>query len=597
MQNQVLTAIGRMSQPIQSMNAASQTLSRAEQSFNKGASLMLKMDRLLGEEEARLQNNVNQSQKMLMAGIQQSNDMIYKERQFAMQEQQMANTEAQRGITNTLAQNRFDQASEMNDVNKAAQLIKIGESLKTWGVGGTKIPSENSTIITNQGLSLLGQKQLTPPSALPGQPSAGGTDVDSPQVAAIKKQIASSLDPLINANPLQKELVAKLQEGGYISSKMIGGMSADDLKNWNVNSPQSLAKVIKPEKLLDTYSLVYGSNESPETKKSMAQAILKSERSFFGSGLNTEEGRTKFVKTLGYDKNTADDLIDAYNKYVPDKKIQSQARNVFKMQMNAKAGNLELSEEQETEVTKAAKFISKAATNNSMVGDWFRAVGADNLSDLFKSGKTNIEVDKKLKEYMLDEIAEKGYSPTYTMVKKIASDPSGYMNTGTLVGDKLEKTSADVSDKLFNMLGKNKKEVLTEAPDYIDQSTKKFVEVPKDRTINWNPFSGKRNRRVGGAYDKQYAYQVGDKMVAPTEVGGHNMQALIAYSKSHPESKFARIMNSFDKKLGSAYLHNENPKTIEAVVDGKKYPIDVKTYEDYILLRRATGFTEMVKGE
>jgi len=101
-QNPVLSAINSMSNPIQGMQAASQMLVRAGQSFDKGASLALKLDRLFEEEEARLQNNVNQSQQMLMQGLKQSADFMFRSEDANYKEQAFNAAQKQNKFTNEL---------------------------------------------------------------------------------------------------------------------------------------------------------------------------------------------------------------------------------------------------------------------------------------------------------------------------------------------------------------------------------------------------------------------------------------------------------------------------------------------------------------
>lgn len=100
--NPVLDVINSMSAPVQSMGVAARTGSMAGQSFEKGASLALKLDTLLSEEEARLQNNVFKAQDMMRKTVAMQIDANYKDASLDMQAQQFNALQKQRQFTNDL---------------------------------------------------------------------------------------------------------------------------------------------------------------------------------------------------------------------------------------------------------------------------------------------------------------------------------------------------------------------------------------------------------------------------------------------------------------------------------------------------------------
>jgi len=86
----------------QSFNAASNMGANANRSFQQGASMALKMDQLLQEEENRLRNNAMQSQKVLQDSLTQQMNMQMKQQQLQFQKDQSA-----------IQQNQFDKNYEL----------------------------------------------------------------------------------------------------------------------------------------------------------------------------------------------------------------------------------------------------------------------------------------------------------------------------------------------------------------------------------------------------------------------------------------------------------------------------------------------------
>jgi len=93
----------------QGFSAATRAAAMAGNSFNKGASMALKMDQLLQEEEDRLYNKQKDAQKTLLTGIQQARENQFKE-QSATLAQQRANDANSRHAA-TLAQTKIQNAA------------------------------------------------------------------------------------------------------------------------------------------------------------------------------------------------------------------------------------------------------------------------------------------------------------------------------------------------------------------------------------------------------------------------------------------------------------------------------------------------------
>ena len=68
------------------MGQAGRALALAGQSFNRGASMALKIDQVLQEQENRLYNRQQQAQESLNKIVQQQIDNNFKERQAAINE-------------------------------------------------------------------------------------------------------------------------------------------------------------------------------------------------------------------------------------------------------------------------------------------------------------------------------------------------------------------------------------------------------------------------------------------------------------------------------------------------------------------------------
>ena len=115
-QNPVLDVINSLSRPIEGMSAAARTGSMAGQSFEKGASLMLKLDNMFNEEEARLQNNMFKSQEMLQRQLKINSDNHFKEQQATMQVNQFNALQTQRGTVNQLNRDQLEETKRANDI-------------------------------------------------------------------------------------------------------------------------------------------------------------------------------------------------------------------------------------------------------------------------------------------------------------------------------------------------------------------------------------------------------------------------------------------------------------------------------------------------
>jgi len=100
--NPVLDVINSMSRPIEGIGAAARTGAMAGQSFEKGASLALKLDMMLREDEARRQNQMLKSQELIQNTVKMQIDANYKDNMLDLNRQQFNALEKQRGFTNAL---------------------------------------------------------------------------------------------------------------------------------------------------------------------------------------------------------------------------------------------------------------------------------------------------------------------------------------------------------------------------------------------------------------------------------------------------------------------------------------------------------------
>ena len=94
------------------MGQAGQMLQSATQSFNRGASMALKIDQVLEQEEAKLYNRQQQASEKLNNAIQQRINNNFKERQADLQERKFDTSREQWKKNYELNQEKFDTSKE-----------------------------------------------------------------------------------------------------------------------------------------------------------------------------------------------------------------------------------------------------------------------------------------------------------------------------------------------------------------------------------------------------------------------------------------------------------------------------------------------------
>lgn len=128
MANPVLDAIKGYSGATQAFSAASRIGSDAAQSFDKGASIALKMDRLLGEEEARLENQANQAMQTMQKGLDSAINSHMKQQQLAMQEEQMIAANKRSNAASQLGLDKLEWEKEKFAIDQMNAIAGVGKN-------------------------------------------------------------------------------------------------------------------------------------------------------------------------------------------------------------------------------------------------------------------------------------------------------------------------------------------------------------------------------------------------------------------------------------------------------------------------------------
>lgn len=115
---------------------------RAAESFDKGASMALKMDTLLQQEEARLNNNVLKAQKNLQDGLNNALNAQFKQRSAKLAEAKFAESTTQFTQTHQLGVDRLQNTKDFQEGSLALRERAIGVQESTLAMNKKKYRDE-----------------------------------------------------------------------------------------------------------------------------------------------------------------------------------------------------------------------------------------------------------------------------------------------------------------------------------------------------------------------------------------------------------------------------------------------------------------------
>lgn len=301
--NPVLDVINSYSRPIEGMSRAANTYTQAGQSFEKGASLMLKLDKLLGEEEARLQNNVFKAQEMMQNSVKMAMDANYRDASLGLEAAKLNSLNEQRDFANKFsvaqaADTNYWKGKELgikeaeldNDTfQKELKLVNLNLKKKTVYDPDTNtykkeytpeskklLDSFNSKWGKKFGLYEANNSSVTAPTEIPVP--AAWLDQPQPQVQmnAPQQTVAASEQPQANVGVAPVPQPAQnmtIQEASTIVGKALqdGVKLPDDIKASVIDAYEKAGMPDTGAKIIEAYDANFmGPEYGPPAPRKMA---------------------------------------------------------------------------------------------------------------------------------------------------------------------------------------------------------------------------------------------------------------------------------------------------------------------------------------